>query len=293
MNNESSAVAPPITRSALWVFLFLTFAASATLWWTIIGAGGLRGGGASYVFLLMWCPGLSALLTRLMFQRNLRGQGWSLGSPRWLALGYLLPIAYATAAYGSVWLTGLGGVDLTRFRTPVATFIVLGTFQSTLSATGEELGWRGFLVPALASRMSFAKAALLSGAIWTAWHVPLIIFAGYNAGTSTPYAILCFAVMVVSLAFPLAWLRLRSRSVWPCALLHASHNLFIQTFMDRVTVDTGATRWLTTEFGAALAITVSATAWIVSRYPDAVDASAVSAAVATPVAAPEDVFALR
>lgn len=292
MNSESTVGSPPITRSALSVFLLLTFAASATLWWTIIGAGGLRGGGTSYVFLLMWCPGLSALATRLMFQRNVRGQGWSLGSPRWLAFGYLLPVVYATAAYGSVWLFGLGGVDLMRFRTPVVTFVVLGTLQSTLSATGEELGWRGFLVPAFAARMSFAKTALVSGVIWTAWHVPLIVFAGYNAGTSTPYAIVCFAVMVVSLAFPLAWLRLRSQSVWPCALLHASHNLFIQAFLDRVTVDTGATRWLTTEFGAALAITVSATAWIVWRYQGAVDARA-SADVATPVAAAEDIFALR
>jgi len=293
MYTESTTGTPRISRSSLSVFLFLTFASSSALWWLIIDAGGLRGQGASYVFLLMWCPGLSALLTRFMFQRNLRGQGWSLGSPRWLALGYLLPVAYATVAYGSVWLSGLGGVDITHFRTPVATFLVLGTFQSTLSATGEELGWRGFLVPAFAQRMSFAKTALVSGAIWTAWHVPLIVFAGYNAGTSTPYAILCFAVMVVSLAFPLAWLRLRSQSVWPCALLHASHNLFIQAFLDRVTVNTGATRWLTTEFGAALAITVSATAWIVWRYQDAVEAPVSPADVAALDAATEDVFALR
>jgi hypothetical protein len=36
--------------------------------------------------------------------------------------------------------------------------------------------------------------------------------------------------------------------------MHASHNLWIQGFFDRVTVDTGKTLWYTTEFGAALAV---------------------------------------
>ena len=52
----------------------------------------------------------------------------------------------------------------------------------------------------------------MSGAIWAAWHAPLIAFADYNAGTATWYALLCFTVMVISLALPLAWLRLRSGS---------------------------------------------------------------------------------
>lgn len=280
---------PPISRAALTTFLCLTFASSATLWWLIISGGGLGGPAGRNVFYLMWCPGVSALLTRLIFQRNLRGQGWLPWPPRWLALGYLLPVAYAIVAYAVVWVLGLGGVDLTRFRTPVSTFVFLGTLQSTLSATGEELGWRGFLVPALSQRMSFASTSFVSGALWAAWHVPLIVWGGYNAGTAAPYAILCFAVMVVSLAFPLAWLRLRSGSVWPCALLHASHNLFIQAFLDRVTVDTGITRWLTTEFGAALAITVGVTAWLFWRQRNAVEASTSSAPA--PVGAPAGVLA--
>ncbi len=120
-------------------------------------------------------------------------------------------------------------------------------------------------MPALAQRMSLTGTALVSGSIWALWHFPLIIFADYNAGTSTGYALLCFAVMVVSMSFPMAWLRLRSGSVWPAALLHASHNLYIQAFLDRVTVDTGSTRWFTTEFGAGLAITVALTAWLFWR----------------------------
>ena len=155
------------SRSALTTFLALTFGSSAIFWWLIISAGSLRAHGGLYVFALMWCPGLSALATRLVFQRNLRGQGWRLGAPRWLALAYVLPLLYATPAYGLVWLTKLGWVDLGGFKTGIVTFVLLGSIQSLLSATGEELGWRGFLVPALARSMSFGRVALISGAMWS------------------------------------------------------------------------------------------------------------------------------
>ena len=110
---------------------------------------------------------------------------------------------------------------------------------SLTSALGEELGWRGFLVPKLAEGWSFTTTALVSGAIWAVWHMPLIIFAGYNGGTTVLYSIVCFVVMVLGISVPLAWIRLRSGSVWPAALFHASHNLYIQGYFDRVTVDTG------------------------------------------------------
>jgi membrane protease YdiL (CAAX protease family) len=183
-------------------FLGLTFGLSAILWALIISAGSLGVHGGAYVFALMWCPGVSALVTRLIYQRNVRGEGWGLGQPRWLALAYVLPIVYATVVYGLVWLSGLGAVDLSRFKTPVVTFVVLGSLQSLLSATGEELGWRGYLVPALARTKSFKVTALISGATWAGWHFPLIIGADYNGGTPPWYSVLCFAVMVVAMGFP-------------------------------------------------------------------------------------------
>jgi len=253
------------TRPQLATFLGLTFGLSAVFWWLIVSAGSLGAQGGLYVLGLMWCPGVSALVTRLLFQRNVRGEGWGWGETRWAALAYVLPLGYAGAAYGLVWLAGLGGVDLSKFRTSVALFVVLGTLQSLLSATGEELGWRGFLVPTLARTMPVGRVGLVSGAIWAAWHVPLIVFADYNAGAPTWYSVLWFAVMVVSLGVPFAWLRLRSGSVWPAAILHASHNLYVQGFFDRVTVDTGHTRWLTTEFGCVLALAAALTAAVFWR----------------------------
>lgn len=211
----------------------------------------------------MWSPGVAALLTRLIHQRNLRGEGWGWGGTRWQLIAYLLPLGYAAVAYGAVWLFGLGGVG--SFPTNLMLFATVGMAQSCLSALGEELGWRGLLVPELAKLTGFTRTAFISGAIWALWHTPLILFADYNSGTPKAYALVCFAVLVVGISFPFAWLRLRSGSVWTGMLLHASHNLWIQGFFDRVTIDTGWTLWFTTEFGAALAVVATVVAYIFWR----------------------------
>lgn len=260
------------TRAELATFLGLTFTLSFIWYWRIIAVGGLAHAGV-YIILLMWSPAAGAFVTQFVFHRTLRGLGWRLPAFQWAALAYILPIAYATVAYGAVWLARLGDLDLTRANGNVLTFVFLGSLLSLATATGEELGWRGCLVPLLARSMSVTRVSVVSGFIWAAWHMPLIVFADYNAGTNTWYAVLCFTISVVALSLPMAWLRLRSASVWPAALLHASHNLYVQDFFDRVTVDTGPTRWLTGEFGAALAITIGITACLFWRMRHAASPS--------------------
>jgi membrane protease YdiL (CAAX protease family) len=251
-------------RRELVTYLAVTFALSA-IWYYLIIAGGGLAQASGYRIALMWSPAVGAIVTQLAFRRTLRGLGWRVPAPQWIALAYLLPLAYATVAYGTVWLTRLGNLDLARRPPNMLAFVVLGTLVSLATATGEEIGWRGFLVPALARRMSLARSGLVSGLIWAAWHVPLIALADYNSGTPTGYAVTCFTVGVLAISLLLAWLRLQSQSFWPAAILHASHNLYVQGFFDRVTVDTGITRWLTGEFGAVFAATLVVTAWLFLR----------------------------
>jgi membrane protease YdiL (CAAX protease family) len=129
-----------------------------------------------------------------------------------------------------------------------------GLVRSLSSALGEEIGWRGFLVPELSKNMSFTATALLSGIVWSLWHYPILIFADYNAGTPTWYGLSCFTVMVIAISFVFAWMRLKSGSLWTGALLHASHNLYVQAIFTPLTKDTGKTAWYIDEFGAVLPI---------------------------------------
>jgi CAAX protease family protein len=76
----------------------------------------------------------------------------------------------------------------------------------------------------------------------------------------TSYGLAAFSVSFMAFSFALAWLRLKSGSVWTAVILHASHNLFIQNVFDRLTVSRGATQYVTTEFGVGLAVVYTAAA---------------------------------
>lgn len=271
------------------VFLGLTFAFSSVFYTLIIGAGTLAGPSELYVLGLMWSPGIAGLITTAAFQRNLRGVGWRLGHPRYLLAAYALPLLYAGSAYMLIWLSGLGAFSTERVPAGtsllgfVAQSAVVGVLLSLISATGEEIGWRGVLVPQLAKLTSFRATALLSGAVWALWHVPLVLFADYNNGTPIWFGLPCFAVLVVGISFVFAWLRLRSGSVWPAALLHASHNLFVQGVFDPLTRDTGHTAYVSGEFGLALALAAVLLGAIFWRGPAAGARTAAGGAVVAAV----------
>ncbi|HEY1342414.1 MAG TPA: CPBP family intramembrane glutamic endopeptidase, partial [Bryobacteraceae bacterium] len=138
--------------------------------------------------------------------------------------------------------------------------VTVGFIPSAIFAMGEEIGWRGFLVPEMAQVTSFTATGWITGLAWSVYHYPLILFANYNSGTPKWFATIVFTWMVTVSAFVYAWLRLRSGSVWTGVLLHASHNLFIQEIFDPMTQDRGATKYVTTEFGVGLALAYSVAA---------------------------------
>ncbi len=237
-------------------YIILVFVLSVPFYYLIRQNGGLEVESAAlYVFPLMWMPALAGLITTFIYQRNIRGMGWSLGKPKYYLLAYLLPILYAGIAYGVVWLFGLGGLDFSLLGTGgLLSVLTIGVLTALVTAVGEEIGWRGLLVPQLARNNTFARTSLITGVIWGLWHVPLIIGGGYSSGAPTWYALSGFMVLVMGMSFAFAWIRLASGSIWTAALMHAVHNSFIQSGLDRITVNTGSTEYFTTEFGAALAV---------------------------------------
>ena len=43
---------------------------------------------------------------------------------------------------------------------------------STPWQAGEEIGWRGYLLPRLSGRVGLPAASLIVGVIWACWHLP-------------------------------------------------------------------------------------------------------------------------
>lgn len=250
----------------------------------VLHAGKMEAGNLLYVTGAMWSPALAAFATKKIFGERIRDLPWKWGPARYPWLGYLIPIAYTLPVYLVVWFGGLGGfadaefakrtaeqfgwsdfppaLTLTLFVLLTAT---LGLVGKTSRALGEEIGWRGFLVPELAKVVGFPGVGIISGLMWAAYHYPVLLFADYNAATPPWYALSCFTVMVVADSFILAWLTLRSGSLWPAAIFHGSHNLFIQSIFTPLTRDTGPTKYIIDEFGIGLVVTITIAAIVVWR----------------------------
>ena len=261
------------TRRPIITFLVITFALSSIFYFLIIHTGKLGSGFGLYVTGLMWCPGLSALITSLILGRKISELGWQWGKAKYQLRSYLIPLLYAFIAYIIIWSIGWGGFYNKEFVTQVSTsfgwtqlpsglvilfyFIINGIFGMAINgatAMGEEIGWRGFLAPELSKTFNYTKTSLISGGIWAVWHFPILIFADYNSGTPYWYGLTCFSVMIISMSFVFTWFRLKSNSLWTGVILHASHNLFIQSLFTPLTKDTGNTKYFIDEFGIVLPI---------------------------------------
>jgi len=212
---------------------------------------------------LMWCPALSAIITSLAYEKNIRGIGWKLGRVRWLVIGYTLPICYSTLAYGIIWLFGFAIIN-PNYQFNIFSLIILGTLFNIAFAAGEEIGWRGFLVPHLYKLTgSFTKTSLITGIIWSVWHFPLIISGVYLAKMPMDFQLLFLVITVTAMTFPISWLRLKSGSVWPAVLLHASHNLYIQRVFDPLTIENSSlSKYMIGESGVVMMVILIGTAVI-------------------------------
>src|SRR5215208_4803449 len=94
-------------RNSLLLFLTLTFGLSSIFYVRIFSGASLQ----RTAPLLMWPPGVAAIVAQVVFYGSLAGFGWRRAPGRYLAFAVLLPIGYCLAIYVPVWLTGLGGFN--------------------------------------------------------------------------------------------------------------------------------------------------------------------------------------
>lgn len=96
-----------------------------------------------------------------------------------------------------------------------------------VAAFGEEIGWRGFLLPLLAEELGVRKAILLNGVLWGAVHAPLVCF-GLNYTGNYPgepwSGILMMIVFATSIGVFLSYLTLESKSIFPACIAHGAIN---------------------------------------------------------------------
>lgn len=234
------------------------------------------------LFIMQFAPLVAAFITKLAFQRNLRGLGWKWGKIRYQAAAWGLAFLISLVSFVLVWILGFGGFYNEAFileaqtglaksfgmtiSSPWLVMLAVLALNGTLGlfvafgGIGEELGWRGFLVPELVKHYTFTQTCLFSGVIWSVYHWPLIYFHLAPRLDVSPWPLLAFSFFAgVALSTIMAWFRLKSGSVWPAVIFHMTLNINNQGFYEGMTVKTSwITHYVSGEHGQMLGLVATA-----------------------------------
>ena len=268
---ETAALSPPDLRRAARRGLAIYFAL------VVVISGGLE----AYIIInpevfrspiailvLMWTPAVASVIARLVLKEGFSDVSFRFGGLRtlpWYALGLGVPLAVGILAYGGAWLTGLVGFQggAGAFLVGLVSAATWITIYSCIFTTGEEIGWRGYMLTRLIDA-GVPRPVLVSGLIWALWHLPLIFAGIYAAGPYPALSAVLFVISVTSAAFVFARIRLETGSIWPAIFAHSAWNSIIQHPFDGATK--GANAWLWTgESGILTVIVLVVVAVIVSR----------------------------
>lgn len=263
-------------QRGLLLFFLLLVALSTLFYWLIIGKHD-----AMAMALFMWTPGSAALLTRLLLREKFPISSLFVNKRllKPLVVALLTPLVIGLLAYGAAWKTGITPLVHFHVSTNVAFLLSLvGGNPSLLaltgslllivggeiiSATGEEIGWRGYMLTRLIDA-GVPQPILVSGIIWSLWHWPLILLTPSSSLLPQIVVACIFLVTITSLGCISAHLRLTTGSLWPSILLHAAWNGIILEIFDAFTKGADTSIW-TGESGLLVACITILVALIITR----------------------------
>jgi uncharacterized protein len=144
---------------------------------------------------------------------------------------YLFAILYMPAVKAAVTLSyRLATGRWPPFGREGLVVIAIATVLSTPIQAGEEIGWRGYALPALAARYGLGPASIFVGLVWGIWHLPLFfLLAADKYGQSFPV----YVSGVVAFSVAIAWLYGHTQgSLLLTMLMHSAFNQTIGIVSD-------------------------------------------------------------
>ncbi|MGA0221573.1 MAG: CPBP family intramembrane glutamic endopeptidase [Candidatus Nanopelagicales bacterium] len=207
----------------------------------------------------MAVPAISALISRVITKQHI-----TFGRPAVLTLLLaLIPAVAMALAYGLLTFLPLAEMTFLGWNVTIGA-VLIGLLQASVLAFGEELGWRGYLLPQLRRTRSFFSANSLLLVMWFAYHVPVIFVPGVYSNTGIPMwaNLVLFALAISGFSFFVGALWEKHRDVWGATFAHGSWNYLVQSAWPLMFAS--ASPWIMGEFGVVAGVVTIAIAltWV-------------------------------
>jgi CAAX protease family protein len=220
---------------------------------------------------MMVAPGVAGVLTRLVRREGFADVSFRLRVPRMgqaIRLAFAVPLAVGIVGYGLAYLLGLAQFAPPAFpvamHSPLAQYAVILLFAATVgllfcipTSAGEEIGWRGYLLPRMIDAR-IPQPILLSSLIWGAWHLPVVFMGVYAVSSSRWISAAGIMVAAIVAGTFLSWLRLGTGSVWAAVAGHAVWNALINAGFTFATPNHESNIWIGEQGVIVLAVFIVA-----------------------------------
>lgn len=234
--NKSKAISKILSRHPIASYISITYLVSWLCWIPIISKinSDVFSSPAWTIFLLLlggYSPSISAIaVTYLMGGKHasrelLQKLKIMKVASKWYAVSLLaapLILAISTLLYSAQ------GGELGWMNKNVFFFLpVFYLVASLFGPIGEELGWRGYLLPRIANK-GFLHSSLIVGVIWTFWHAPLYWAAEGTSISGEPvtyFSVLKYLLFVSGTSLLYTYIYHRTRgNIFIAILIHAASN---------------------------------------------------------------------
>lgn len=172
---------------------------------------------------------------REMFRRLLI---WRVGIGLWTFALFAFALMFIGALVLTDLFSGLSpNLNLNKPLYMIIPMIIIQFFFD--SGLGEELGWRGFLLPRLQARHNALVSSIIVGIVWGLWHLPLFMLEGmpptYDMGQAwgvIPALLGYTAFVVVPYSILFTWMYNNTKGSLLLAFVFHASQAWFALFMD-------------------------------------------------------------
>jgi len=190
---------------------------------------------------VMFVPGVAAIVVKLYYNERISSIFIKADNFQNILIAFTIPIFVFLLSVAISSFFSLADYELPEeileygniFQI-ITTFIFIGLpyllFTNSIFALGEEIGWRGYLLAKLKNE-NFYNRALIVGAIWSVWHLPIYIRMNIPA-----VSIVIFILNIFIISIIYAWLFEKNNSIWSATIIHATHNIFFNMILPMILI---------------------------------------------------------